>query len=98
VPVTIFTGGPILTMDGATPDPEVVVIDDDCIVAVGAAGLARRYPDARTVDLAGRTLAPGFIDAHNRRRPGCAGSAGATSRTGSRRPEKTSTLSASTGR
>lgn len=63
--VTIFSGGPILTMDAAQPDPELVVIEDDRIVAVGAPGLAQRYPDAHTVDLAGRTLAPGFIDAHN---------------------------------
>jgi predicted amidohydrolase YtcJ len=65
VPVTIFSGGPILTMDGAFPDPELVVIDRDRIVDVGEAGLAQRYPDAQVVDLDGRTLAPGFIDAHN---------------------------------
>lgn len=63
--VTIFSGGPILTMDAAHPDPELVVIEDDRIIAVGNAGLAQRYPDAQTVDLAGRTLTPGFIDAHN---------------------------------
>lgn len=63
--VTIFSGGPILTMDGAHPDPDVVVVGDDRIIAVGDAGLARRYPDAHTVDLDGRTLSPGFIDAHN---------------------------------
>ena len=63
--VTIFTGGPILTMDAAHPDPEIVVVGDDQIIAVGDAGLAQRYPDAHTVDLNGRTLSPGFIDAHN---------------------------------
>jgi predicted amidohydrolase YtcJ len=52
-------------MDGAFPDPEVVVIEEDRIVAVGEAGLAQCYPDARAVDLHGRMLAPGFIDAHN---------------------------------
>ncbi len=65
MPVTIFSGGPILTMDGACPDPGLVVIEDDRIVAVGDTALARRYPDAHAVDLDGRTLAPGFIDAHN---------------------------------
>jgi len=65
VRVTIFTGGPILTMDAAHPDPEIVVVGDDQIIAVGDAGLAQRYPDAHTVDLNGRTLSPGFIDAHN---------------------------------
>lgn len=51
-------------MDVPRPDTEVVVVEDDQIVAVGDAGLAARYPGARTVDLAGRTLLPGFIDAH----------------------------------
>jgi hypothetical protein len=63
--ITIFSGGPILTMDGAQSNPDLVVIEDDRIVAVGDAELAQRYPDANTVDLRGRTLAPGFIDAHN---------------------------------
>lgn len=62
---TIFKGGPILTMDGTHPDPELVVIGDDRIIAVGDAGLATRYPDAHTVELNGRTLSPGFIDAYN---------------------------------
>jgi hypothetical protein len=65
VPFTIFSGGPILTMDRAQPEVEIVVIQDDRIVAVGDAGLAPRYPDATTIDLKGRTLAPGFIDAHS---------------------------------
>jgi predicted amidohydrolase YtcJ len=65
VPFTIFSGGPILTMDGAHAEPELVVIEGDRIVDVGDAGLARRYPDAQAIDLRGRTLAPGFIDAHN---------------------------------
>jgi hypothetical protein len=65
VPVTIFSGGPILTMDGSQRDPALVAIEDDRIVAVGDAGLSDRYPDARRVDLDRRTLAPGFIDAHN---------------------------------
>jgi hypothetical protein len=64
-PVTIFSGGPIVTMDGAQPTAELCVIEGERIVAVGDAALAQRYPDAHTVDLAGRTLAPGFIDAHN---------------------------------
>lgn len=65
MPGTIFSGGPILTMDGARPEAAVVVTEGDRIVAVGDAGLATRYPDAHAVDLRGRTLAPGFIDAHN---------------------------------
>jgi predicted amidohydrolase YtcJ len=65
VTVTIFSGGPILTMDASRPDAGAVVVENDRIVAVGESALARRYPDARTVDLAGRALVPGFIDAHS---------------------------------
>ncbi len=61
----VFSGGPISTMDASTPGPEVVVVQGETIVAVGARALLERYPDTPTVDLAGRTLLPGFIDAHN---------------------------------
>ena len=62
---TVFSGGPILTMETATSTTEVVVTEGEQIVAVGAAALARRYPDAHHVELGGRTLVPGFIDAHS---------------------------------
>jgi predicted amidohydrolase YtcJ len=65
VTATVFWGGPILTMDAGRPDADVVVVDGDLIVAVGEAGLRHRYPDATTIDLGGRTLVPGFIDAHS---------------------------------
>jgi predicted amidohydrolase YtcJ len=65
VALTVFSGGPILTMESAQPTAEVVVVEDDVIVAVGDAGLVARFPDAPSVDLGGRTLLPGFIDAHN---------------------------------
>jgi predicted amidohydrolase YtcJ len=65
VAITIFSGGPILTMESAHPNAEVVVVENDRIVAVGDAGLVARFPDSRSVDLGGRTLLPGFIDAHN---------------------------------
>jgi predicted amidohydrolase YtcJ len=39
-------------------------VENDRIVAAGDKGLRAQYPDARIIDLAGRTLAPGFIDAH----------------------------------
>jgi predicted amidohydrolase YtcJ len=64
VVATIFTGGPILAMDSACPRPDLVVVEGEQIVAVGDAGLRARYHEARVVDLAGRTLVPGFIDAH----------------------------------
>ena len=62
--VHAFVGGPIHTMD-AGPQAEVVVTDGHRIVAVGERALLAAYPDATVRDLGGRTLAPGFIDAHN---------------------------------
>jgi len=65
--VRAFTGGTVLTMDGATPQAEVVLVDGERIVAVGGVDLLAR-PDAtaaEVVDLAGAVLVPGLIDAHN---------------------------------
>src|SRR5262245_61059661 len=59
-----FFGGRILTMDPATTAPEVVVAADGRIAAVGERELLRAWPDCEVVDLGGRTLLPGFIDAH----------------------------------
>lgn len=60
-----FVGGRIVTMDPWRPAAEVVVIERDRIAAVGDRELLRRYPTARVADLGGRSLLPGFIDAHN---------------------------------
>ena len=50
---------------GAAPIQNgVVVVTDDRIVAVGAAGAVSIPAGARTVDLGNATLLPGFIDAH----------------------------------
>jgi predicted amidohydrolase YtcJ len=59
-----FVGGTVLTMEpGGQPD--VVVVEGDRIAAVGPRALLDSRPDVEVVDLAGRTLLPGFIDAHN---------------------------------
>jgi predicted amidohydrolase YtcJ len=65
--VRAFTGGTVLTMDRAAPRAEVVLVDDDRIVAVGSGDLLARpdATDAEVVDLAGAVLVPGLIDAHN---------------------------------
>lgn len=62
--LTVFSGGPILTMDPSRPRPGAVVVEGERILEVGEAGLGGRHPEAGTVDLHGRTLVPGFIDAH----------------------------------
>lgn len=62
----IFTGGPILTMDTAAPEAEALAVRDGLITAVGRAAevLALRGPGTRVVDLDGRALLPGFVEAH----------------------------------
>ena len=60
-----FHGGPILSMDPRSPRPEVVVVESGRIAATGARDLLRAYPEAELRDLEGRSLLPGFIDAHN---------------------------------
>jgi predicted amidohydrolase YtcJ len=60
----VFSGGPIRTMD-AIGRAEVAVVHRGRVAAVGETALLERWPDADHVDLAGHTLVPGFIDAHN---------------------------------
>ncbi|MFF0312478.1 amidohydrolase [Streptosporangium sp. NPDC004379] len=54
-------------MDPARPAAEAVAVRDGRILAVGRAPevLGAAGPDAETVDAAGRTVLPGFIDPHN---------------------------------
>jgi predicted amidohydrolase YtcJ len=62
----VISGGPILTLDPAFPQPEAVAVRDGTIVAVGSRDELLRERDRRTetLDLAGDTLIPGFYDAH----------------------------------
>lgn len=61
----VFTGGRILSMDPAVGEPEALVVGGDRIVAAGGRELVAAHPEATVRDLAGRTLVPGFVDAHN---------------------------------
>ena len=66
-PPTLYSGGDILTMAGATPAyAEALVEKGGRIVYVGplAGAIKAAGGGARQVNLAGRTLLPGFIDAH----------------------------------
>jgi hypothetical protein len=65
---TIYTGGDIITVDDAQPAVEAVAVADGRILAVGARSeIDRAYkgPNTTVVDLAGRTLVPGFLDPHS---------------------------------
>ena len=62
---TVFSGGHVVTMDARTEGATAVVVRDGRIAAVSGTELPAAYLDADHVDLAGATLVPGFIDAHN---------------------------------
>jgi predicted amidohydrolase YtcJ len=63
---TIVTGARVVTMDAARPHAQAFAVRDGRIVAVGddaeIAGWAG--PSTKRIDVAGRTMVPGFIDAH----------------------------------
>ncbi|HKK23065.1 MAG TPA: amidohydrolase family protein, partial [Pseudohaliea sp.] len=63
---TIYTGGTVLTIDDDNPVVEAVAVAAGRIIAVGteAQVLATAGADTRRIDLAGRTLLPGFVDSH----------------------------------
>ncbi|MCC2596373.1 amidohydrolase [Pusillimonas sp. MFBS29] len=62
----IWEGGPILTMDDSQPRVEAVATKGGKIIAAGTSEEIEQYKGAETIthDLAGRTLLPGFVDAH----------------------------------
>lgn len=65
---TIYRGGPIITMDGDTPQTvEAVVARDGRIAFAGSEKQARKAAGKDPVvhELKGATLLPGFIDAHS---------------------------------
>lgn len=62
----IYSGGPIVTVNDDAPVAEAIAISKGRIVAVGALAdvLQHAGPETQRVDLAGKTLAPGFVDGH----------------------------------
>lgn len=64
---TVWSGGPIITMAGDTAESaEAIAVRDGKIIAVGSLASVRKAAGKKavSVDLKGRTLLPGFIDAH----------------------------------
>ena len=63
----IYVGGPIVTVNDAQPTAEALAVKDGTILAVGdRAEVEKSHKGAttKTIDLGGRTLAPGFVDGH----------------------------------
>ena len=63
---TIYTSGNIITINDALPSAEALAVKDGKILAVGqkADVLKTRGAATKVVDLGGKTLIPGFVDAH----------------------------------
>ncbi len=60
----ILFNGRIVTVDPAFSIRQAIVVQDGRILAVGGNELRHRYNAARSIDLAGRTVLPGFFDTH----------------------------------
>ncbi len=64
---TLYTGGDIITMRGPQPEmAEALAVKNGKILFVGPLAEAKALvgPATTTIDLAGKTLLPGFIDTH----------------------------------
>lgn len=63
----IFVNGTVITMDPDAPDASAIAIAGTRIIAVGSnAAIAAHIGDDTTIiNLAGRTVLPGFVDAHS---------------------------------
>jgi hypothetical protein len=63
----VISGGPIITMASDTPElAEAIAVSDGVIIAMGSRVEVSRAVSrkATQIDLKGRTMLPGFIDAH----------------------------------
>jgi predicted amidohydrolase YtcJ len=63
----IYVGGPIVTMNDAQPGAEALAVKEGKILALGTRAeieKANKGNATTVVDLAGKTLMPGFIDGH----------------------------------
>jgi predicted amidohydrolase YtcJ len=63
---TIYHNGSILTIDDARPKAEAIAVKDGKILAVGSKDevLKTKSDATKIVDLTGKTMLPGFVDAH----------------------------------
>src|SRR3954468_15386666 len=65
--IVALTGARIVTMasrDGGIIDDGVIIVRGDRIAAIGRRGDVAIPAGAKTVDVSGKTIVPGFVDAH----------------------------------
>src|SRR5689334_24151224 len=64
--IRVLRGATLIDGTGAAPVPDAaVVVDGDRVGAAGARGALSWPPDAEVIDVGGRTVIPGLIDAHD---------------------------------
>lgn len=63
---TIYAGGPIITINDAAMRAEALAVQDGKIIAVGTKADVDKFagPQTQRIDLAGKAMVPGFVDAH----------------------------------
>ncbi len=63
----VFTGGKVYTLNDKQPWAEAVAVKGNKIVYVGDAAGANAFigKDTKTIDTTGKTVMPGFVDAHD---------------------------------
>lgn len=71
-PDIILTGGKVFTSDEARPYAQALAVRGERVVAVGSTADINKLagPRTRRIDLRGRTVVPGFNDAHTHLPPG----------------------------
>jgi len=68
--VVVLRGATVITMRGDEIIPNAdIVVQDNRIVAVGRRGEVEIPGGAEEIDVAGKTIAPGFVDTHAHMRP-----------------------------
>ncbi|MBV9548007.1 MAG: amidohydrolase [Chloroflexi bacterium] len=63
-PDLLLTGGHVYTMDPARPRASSLAVREGRVVALDEDAAALRQPATRVIDLGGRAVLPGFVDAH----------------------------------
>lgn len=63
---TVFVNGRFLTLDAGNSEAEAVAVKDGAFIAVGSTAeiMAKADQGTKVIDLAGRRVVPGLIDAH----------------------------------